>query len=525
MAFMTSVLGLDLGSHTIKAVELRQSLRDIDAVQMRIQSRPAPDTALAEALPHFIRTFDLPTDRIIAALPGDRLSVRRMQFPFRDHKRLKAAVPFEVEGETPFELDDVIADWEVIGGDRDRAELAVCIAPRQIIAQQLAELEGAGCEPRILEAEGVVLANLATTLGWEGTRLVADIGHLRTRFCIVRDGKPLSARTIAIGGRHITEAMAGDLGISFDDADAAKCEDGVFSSGFESTSPRAVAVLDRIAREATRVLEGVEGVLGGRSAQQIGGFVLLGGTAQLHRLDEYLSERTSIAAARPHVPPEGEGAGLLAAGDPALFGPALALALRGTTRATTNLDFRQQEFSYRTDLRNLLGKDLRPTAMLAGGTAALALAWAGTTTVVDTRRAETTNSEVLRLYSEALPEAGVPGNPTRALSERIDEARELADFLGVYGGNHSALDLLGELSTRIPKDLDVRFEEVNITGRVIRIKVSAKTFEASERLTKVIASAPPFQKAEVKGSIETNRGGGKTFTVAITLAGASEEAS
>ena len=54
-------------------------------------------------------------------------------------------------------------------------------------------------------------------------------------------GTPI-ARTIAIGGRHITEAMAGDLGISFDDADAAKCEDGVFSSGFESTSPRAVAV-------------------------------------------------------------------------------------------------------------------------------------------------------------------------------------------------------------------------------------------------------------------------------------------
>ena len=524
MAFMSSVLGLDVGSHTIKAVELRQ-FREVEAVQMRVQSRPTPDTSLDEVLPPFIRTFELPVDKVIACLPGDRLSVRRMQFPFRDRKRLRAAVPFEVEGETPFELSDVIADWEIIGSERDRAELAVCIAPRSLIEQRLAELDAAGCEPRVLEAEGMVLANLATTLGWEGTQLVADIGHLRTRFCVVRDGKSLAARTIGLGGHHITAAMAEDLGIPLEEAESAKCEDGIFSDGFGSASPRALEVLDRISREASRVLGGVEDLLGGPSTQMMGGFVLLGGSARLHRLDEYLSERTGIAAARPQVPPEGEGAALLAAGDPALFGPALALALRGTSRSTTHLDFRQEEFGYKTDLRNFLGKDLRPTALLAGGAAALGLAWAGTSMTIDSQRAEATQAEVLRLYQEALPDAPVPANPSRSLAEQIDQARELADFLGVYGGNHSALDLLAELSTRIPNDLDVRFEEVNITGRVIRIKVSARTFEASERLTKVIAASPPFQAAEVKGSIETNRGGGKTFTVAISLSGGNEEAS
>jgi len=522
--FMTSVLGLDVGSHTIKAVELRQ-FREVEAVQMRIQSRPTPETALADVLPQFFRSFELPTDRVITALPGDRMSVRRMQFPFRDRKRLQAAVPFEVEGETPFELADVIADWELLESERDRAELAVCIAPRTVVAERLAELEAAGCEPRVLEADGVALANLATTLGWDGARLIADIGHLRTRFCVVRDGKPLAAHTIGLGGQNITQAMADDLGTSFDEAERIKCEDGVFSDDFSSRSPRALEILDRIAREAARTLAGVDGVLGGPTTQRVGGFVLLGGSAKLHRLDEYLSERTGVAAARPSVPPDGEGAALLAGGDPALFGPALALALRGTSRATTNLNFRQEEFSYKTDLRSFLGKDLRPTAFLAGGTAALAVAWAGTSMVLDANRAEATQSEAVRLYSDALPDEPLPTNPTRALAERIDESRELADFLGVYGGNHSALDLLGELSSRIPKDLDVRFEEVNITGRVIRIKVSASTFEASERLTKVIAAAPPFQRAEVKGSIETDRGGGKTFTLAITLTGASEETS
>ena len=46
-------------------------------------------------------------------------------------------------------------------------------------------------------------------------------------------------------------------------------------------------------------------------------------------------------------------------------------------------------------------------------------------------------------------------------------ARDRADFLGVYGGNRSALDLLAELSRRVPEDLEVKFEEVNIDRRVI----------------------------------------------------------
>ena len=142
--------------------------------------------------------------------------------------------------------------------------------------------------------------------------------------------------------------------------------------------------------------------------------------------------------------------------------------------------------------------------------------------MLDSHRADQDAEQVAALYRESVPDAPLPANPVRALSERIDESRELADFLGVYGGNLSALDVLAELSRRVPKQLDVRFDEVNITAHVIRIKVSARTFEASERLTQVLAESPTFGSAEVKGSIETDRDGGKSFTIAISLTGSSE---
>ena len=169
MQILTSVVGLDLGSHTIKAVELRQTLRDVEPAQLRVHPRPAGGAPLSELLPRFFRMHQLPTERIVACVPGDRLSVRRMEFPFRDRKRLAQAVPFEVEAETPFDLSEVLVDWELVGGDRDHAQLTVCIAPRSAVAARLAELAEAGCQPRILEAEGVVLANLAPAFGWRDT--------------------------------------------------------------------------------------------------------------------------------------------------------------------------------------------------------------------------------------------------------------------------------------------------------------------------------------------------------------------
>ena len=102
MPMMKSVLGLDVGSHSVKAVELRQTFRGLEPVQMRIHPRVDPEAPEAESLRRFIRMHNFPTEQIACAIPGDRLSTRQLEFPFRDRKKLSAAIPFEVEGMIPF---------------------------------------------------------------------------------------------------------------------------------------------------------------------------------------------------------------------------------------------------------------------------------------------------------------------------------------------------------------------------------------------------------------------------------------
>jgi general secretion pathway protein L len=517
MPMMKDVLGLDLGSHTIKAVEFRQTLRGLEPVQLRLHPLADPDAPPAETLSRFLRMHQLPTEHVTCAIPGDRLSTRRLRFPFRDRKKLAQAVPFEVEGQIPFDLDEVIADWEIVGGDRSHAEVVATIAPRVEVARLLELLRAAGCEPRVLEAEGLVLGNLAPFFGLFGTRLLADIGHRKTNLCLLRDGSPVASRTVPVGGRALSEAIAKDRHLELADAERAKCEDGIFHLGFESTAPGAVAVLERLAREIVRFLESLEPVLGGAAEARVAGLVLFGGTARLHRIDEYLAERTGIAASRLALPPDAAGSAVIASGDPLVLAPAIALALRGTAEARTRMNFRQGAFAYRTDLRQFLGPDLRPTAWL--GAAALGLLAIATATSIglESRRAGRLESELARQYGEAFPGRPAPENAVAAMRSAVSEAHQRAEFLGVYRGNLSALDLLTELSRTVPPDLDVRFGEIAIDRNAIRVDVHTKSFEAADRLRAVLAANPTFADTRVTSEIASDKSGGKSFNLSIRL--------
>ena len=77
------ILGLDIGAHAIKAVELRQTLRSLEIVQLRTLALEGTPPQ-AEELAEFLRAHALPLEYVVCALPGDRVSSRRLSFPFAD---------------------------------------------------------------------------------------------------------------------------------------------------------------------------------------------------------------------------------------------------------------------------------------------------------------------------------------------------------------------------------------------------------------------------------------------------------
>jgi type IV pilus assembly protein PilM len=508
---LKNVLGLDLGSHSLKAVELQQSLRSLAAVHVRSVPRDEP-RPLPEVLRRFVDVHRLATDHVVTALRGDRLSVRRLEFPFTEKRRLAQAVPFEVEDTLPFELDQVLLDWQVAQSERGRSRVVAAIAPRTRVSELIETLKEAGCNPRTVEAEGLALANLCAAFDLGGPRLLVDLGHSKTTFCALYDEKPVAAHSFGVAGRAITEAIAEDRGISLAEAERAKCEHGVFDPVLGGRLAKAAAVIDQIAGEMVRFVASLEAWL----PAPIEDVTLLGGSAQLERIDELLAERTGLSVSRLGLPRDELGPGLVAGGSPLVFAPAIALALRGTARAQTSLNFRQDEFAHKVDLSRYR-RDFGSTFVLAGIVVALAIASALSGALLESGTARRSQGAIADLWTGAFPDKPVPENPVAAMREAVTQAHARAEFLGVYRGNRSALDLLGEISKRVPADLDVIFEELSIDRQTIRIRAYTKSFEAAERLGAELAKFEPFSKVQV-GAIETDRRSDvKKFNVTIGL--------
>jgi len=516
--FERSVLGLDLGSHSLKAVELKVSPRSLAPGQYRVHPRIDPNTSLAEHVQRFIAMHGLPVNQVACALPASQLSTRRLEFPFSDRRRLSQAIPFEVEAETPFRLDNIFIDWNLLESDRNHASVAATLAKREHVAEMLAKFEQTGCDPHVLEAEGLVLANLAPIFGLTGTHLITDIGHQKTTFCAMKDGHPVLSRSIPIAGRALTEAIAAETGLSFEEAEQRKCERGALGRGGPDESPGVSALLDRIAREALRTLEAAESGQDEGPSNHDATITLVGGSAHLERIDEALAKRTGLTAQRLRMPADAAHADLLEGVDPLLFAPALALALRLSGRSATRLNFRQGEYAFRQDLVELFNREFRPTAALAGVFLLLLVINTITDISLQYRRAARYDAAAASLYGESFPDRPKPADPVGALGSELRDAQARADFLGLYSGDRSALELLAELSRTIPPDLPVRVTEINIDRNLIRLDVEAEGYEAADRLTSVLSQTEPFRGAKVAGSIKTDqRTGGVSFNVAIPL--------
>jgi hypothetical protein len=274
-------------------------------------------------------------------------------------------------------------------------------------------------------------------------------------------------------------------------------------------------VLDRLTREILRTCGGLEAALGGRPISEI---TLLGGGARLEQGESLLSRGTGIPARRLGLPPEGRDRGLAAGGDPLLFAPAIALAVRGTTRPRTRINFRQDEFAPRIDYLGRIWRDFRWTAIWAGTALLLGIGGFATQAVVDARRAGAFEAEIARLYGEAFPGRTVPAAPLQALRKELDESNQLAEFLGVYRGNLSALDLLTEVSRLVPQDLEIVLDEISIDRQTIRMRVYAKSFASSDRLQAELSKFPPFSHTRIGAIEDDKKRGGKRFTVTIGLA-------
>ena len=517
--FERSVVGLDVGTWSLKLAELSAGLRGARFV--RFAELPLPQAAPSEEIEATIQLWlqgrGLSPEVLVTALSTDRITQRHLRFPFAGAKRVAAAIVYEIDEELPLPLTSVVVGHEQVLTRPDQTDVLVTLATRGDVEQHLASCRRMELEPRIVESEGASLANLTGYLGLSDVpRLVLDVGHSKTNLCLLVDGRPIGLRRIDIAGKHLTHALAYDLGLTPEAAEEQKHAQGIFERG--STKPVSNGVRDLLAhllRETLRTVQSIAGdPLDPVSPTEI---LLVGGSARLPGLARFFEERTGLPTHALEVTRTDDGAEELAQAGAPVFAQAAALALRGaSTERVTQTDFRQSEHAYSPDLSGL-----RPQLRLTVGLFALFLAlWtasAAARAIFASHRIGQLRGEVASILTQTFPDADPGPDPLKTFETRSAETRALAAHLGVTGKGLSVLEILRQISLLTPESLDISIDELSIERQSIVARGHAADFVSADQLKAELSKFDGFRRVLVSDVKTDPRRGGKTFTVSIRL--------
>ena len=199
---MAAIIGIDLGSHSIKVAHVMARRDDFEVTQYFQAALPPALSEMGEAIPleerYRVALADLKDQGaleggvFITGLPGDAASMRTLTFPFSDVRKIEQAIPFELEAEIPFDIDDVVYSWTVLGKKRvQRIEVSGEVsAPETEVLVCFAQRDD-------MEAHLDLLAERAHTTG----ELVAACTHL-CRTAVMKHADVLEAAGLLVVRRE-----------------------------------------------------------------------------------------------------------------------------------------------------------------------------------------------------------------------------------------------------------------------------------------------------------------------------------
>jgi general secretion pathway protein L len=489
---MARILGLDLGSHSVKGLLLDANARN-PAVKAWAEVRRAPEGERQETLRAALRELLARpefqhADQVVVALPGPSLATHQLTLPFTDPKRIEATIPFEVESQIPFDLGDAVFDYQVATQVKDKgSELLVGVVRREELKSLLGLLNEAGVDPRVVTHPGITYQNLLMQqpglfagLDAEAVAIV-DIGHERTTLAIGRPGVGVEfARTFSGGGLSLSRALATEFQTPLPEAHHWKESHGALASAAQAQGPdgeRAAAAFVRGLQPVLRELRPSFKAFTARTRRQVGAVLVCGGSARMPGLAEQLGKDLGMPARVLALPPVASTA-VPATEQPAAL-QAYSLALRGQALGAKapRFNLRRGEFAFKGDYDYVKDK-LGLLASFAATLLLLLIASGVVRNSVLARREAQVDAVLCDVTQRIL--GSCEKNYDLALN-RLKGVESPAAALPKL----SAVNLLAEMTQRVPADVPVTFDRIDIDLE----RISVRGLTDSSKQIDAIASA------------------------------------
>ena len=520
-----TIIGLDLGSYSIKAVMLRSTFKRHELAAFAEEELPSSsslpwDEKLAEAWRSILRRFAVSPDQVICSVPGDKVTLKELSLPFADPKKIEQVIGFELEGDIPFQdIDEVFFDYQVIRTPEGESSVTVALTPRDYFHELFEALKGAGMDARIITVAGMSYpALLEHYPSFENRPLVVvDIGHETTRIVVCHRGRVVLWRTLLRGGRSITRTISRAFNLQFHEAEGVKR-----SQGQVRTNPAAAVddgivhlpgvieeALAPIVREIRVICIACEGKTGAEPARVF----ITGGTSRIKGIDGFMGTMLGLPVERLKPDRVEFNQSIPVEGAEDVMGEALATSLRAFPEKYKEINFRKGPYAFKGHYQYIRERALGMAACLLMLIASLvALAWSRSEALQYEHDLQTTD---LKMKTRAIFGEEISDFEAVLSKMRPDKGGpSLASLIPAVDG----FEIFSEISSRMGQDMTVDMETIEVDLERKRVEIRGRT----ESATSVETIAERLRKYDcfpeiVKDRNEKSTDGKQLFVLAIEL--------
>lgn len=163
-----NLVGLDIGSSSIKAVELQKKGNSLQLVNLGFENLQ-PDTVVdgqimelnnvSNVITSIFSEHQIRTSRVAAGVSGHSVIVKNIVVPQMSEDELRESFSWHAEEHIPFDITDVNLDYQVTGSSADALHVLLAACKSDKIANVKQAIQLAGKQPVVIDVDTFALQN------------------------------------------------------------------------------------------------------------------------------------------------------------------------------------------------------------------------------------------------------------------------------------------------------------------------------------------------------------------------------
>ena len=474
------ILGLDINNDSVAAVQVTSTLKGYqvtDCAQMNIEE----DRDVTDVLKDLFGDHDFKSDVCNSSIPGKYVSYRNLELPFKDPKKIRQTLPFELEAMVPFSIEDLLVDF-IFSDLSNRKDVLAASVRKGVISEQLQLLQPHGIDPDVVDIQCIPVVS------W----LLKQEETPENALFLQLDGK---TNTMVI---LLEKRIALIRALTFDDSPDPGTAGSEESPYYAWLCSQVQTTLHNFGLLKNRVIQPEKTLLSGNSD------ILVDAEKHLSRVLDIPAEMIDLSKQEKIFLP----ADVSENWNSSRMNNALALALRDAKQ--------EQSFNFRKDVFEKKKHYFGPKKEIkrAAGLFILLLFFLSVNLGVDyyflKKEHEDLSSRITAVFKETFPQINrIPRDQElNMMKGEINKIKKSAGSLPTAGRKVGVLELLTDISKRIPSGLDVHLTRMILDPEAVRLSGKTDTFNTVDKIKNNLESSECFKTATIS-SAKLDRTGSK----------------